>query len=43
MSWVSLDDTKVVSGYWGRFDNVELKATFVLGDEKWTIEDIYFQ
>lgn len=43
LSWVSLKDGKVNLGYVGRFVNIELRAAFVLKDDAWTVEDMYFQ
>lgn len=43
MSWVELQDNKVCLGYWGRFVNIELRADFIFHNEKWEMEEIYFQ
>lgn len=44
-NWTKLekDGNKIELEYWGRFVNIELRATCILDGAVWKVEDIYFQ
>lgn len=42
LSWVSIEQNKVVMRYWGEYVNIELEAVFVKNNFVWENKDIYY-
>ena len=43
LAWISIEQNKVVMGYWGEFVNIELRSMFVKNNSVWENDDIYWQ
>ncbi len=42
LSWISIEQNKVIMRYWGEYVNIELEAIFVKNNLEWENKDIYF-
>lgn len=42
LSWISIEQNKVIMRYWGEYVNIELEAIFVKNNLEWENKEIYF-
>lgn len=42
LSWISIEQNKVIMRYWGEYVNIELEAIFIKNKLEWENKEIYF-
>ncbi|MHC1747306.1 MAG: hypothetical protein AB9856_02825 [Cellulosilyticaceae bacterium] len=43
LEWISMEHNFIEMGYWGEYVNIELRAICKFENDKWKLEDIYYQ